>query len=44
MPITYSNTAVAEGDFVKRYKWVVSIVAFLNWKLEIKDNPGMQGQ
>jgi polysaccharide biosynthesis transport protein len=38
---SYSNTAVAEGKFVKRYK-VGKLVnlPFLNWKLEIKDNPG----
>ncbi len=44
--ITYAdnsstNTAVAVGDFVKRYK-VGQLVSlpFLNWKLQIKDNPG----
>ncbi|MCG9793941.1 polysaccharide biosynthesis tyrosine autokinase [Flavobacterium algicola] len=37
----YSNTAVVVGDFVKRYK-VGSLVSlpFLNWKLQINDNPG----
>lgn len=39
---SYSQTAVAPGDFVKRYK-VGDAVAlpFLNWKLQIKDNPGL---
>ena len=39
---SYSNTAVEIGDFVKRYK-VGDLVSlpFLNWKLQIKDNPGL---
>ena len=39
---SYSQTAVASGDFVKRYK-VGDAVAlpFLNWKLQIKDTPGL---
>lgn len=38
---SYSNTAVEVGDFVKKYK-VGELVSlpFLNWKLQIKDNPG----
>lgn len=38
---TYSNTAVQTGDFVKRYKVGEKVsLPFLNWKLQIKDNPG----
>ena len=38
---SYSQTAVAKGDFVKRYKVGEQVtLPFLNWKLEIKDNPG----
>lgn len=39
---SYSTTSVEIGDFVKRYKVgeVVSL-PFLNWKLQIKDNPGL---
>ncbi|TRX34786.1 polysaccharide biosynthesis tyrosine autokinase [Flavobacterium sp. ZT3R18] len=39
---SYSNTAVVEGEFVKKYK-VGELVSlpFLNWKLQIKDNPGL---
>lgn len=39
---SYSTTSVEIGDFVKRYKVgeVVSLT-FLNWKLQIKDNPGL---
>jgi capsular exopolysaccharide synthesis family protein len=38
---SYSNTAVATGDFVKRYKVGEQVsLPFLNWKLQIKDNPG----
>jgi len=39
---SYSTTAVEAGDFVKRYK-VGQLVSlpFLNWKLQIKDNPGL---
>ena len=38
---TYSNTSVAVGDFVKKYK-VGELVSlpFLNWRMQIKDNPG----
>lgn len=36
-----SNTAVAVGEFKKRYRvGEVVILPFLNWKLQIKDNPG----
>lgn len=39
---TYSNTAVQEGEFVKRYKVGQPVnLPFLNWKLEIKENPGL---
>ncbi|MBQ0909618.1 polysaccharide biosynthesis tyrosine autokinase [Flavobacterium sp. F-328] len=39
---TYSNTAVQEGEFVKRYKVGQQVnLPFLNWKLEIKENPGL---
>lgn len=38
---SYSTTAVAIGDFVKRYKVGEQVsLPFLNWKLQIKDNPG----
>jgi succinoglycan biosynthesis transport protein ExoP len=38
---TYGNTSVAVGDFVKRYKVGAQVaLPFLNWKLQIKDNPG----
>ncbi|KDN55337.1 polysaccharide biosynthesis tyrosine autokinase [Flavobacterium seoulense] len=38
---SYSETAVAAGDFVKKYKVGQQVsLPFLNWKLEIKDNPG----
>ena len=38
---SYGNTAVEIGDFVKRYKVGESVsLPFLNWKLQIKDNPG----
>jgi succinoglycan biosynthesis transport protein ExoP len=39
---SYSTTAVEVGDFVQRYK-VGQLVSlpFLNWKLQIKDNPGL---
>jgi len=38
---SYSNTAVEQGDFVKRYKVGEQVsLPFLNWKLQIKDNPG----
>jgi len=39
---TYSITSVAAGDFVKRYKVGQQVsLPFLNWKLQIKDNPGL---
>ena len=39
---SYGSTAVAVGDFVKRYKVGQQVsLPFLTWKLEIKDNPGM---
>lgn len=39
---TYSNTAVATGDFVKKYKVGQQVsLPFLNWKLQINDNPGI---
>lgn len=38
---SYSNTSVAQGDFVKKYKVGEQVkLPFLNWKLQIKDNPG----
>jgi capsular exopolysaccharide synthesis family protein len=38
---SYNKTAVQTGDFVKRYKVGEQVsLPFLNWKLEIKDNPG----
>ncbi|WP_348823542.1 exopolysaccharide transport family protein [Flavobacterium aestuarii] len=39
---SYTNTSVVEGDFVKKYK-VGQLVTlpFLNWKLQIKDKPGL---
>ena len=38
---SYSKTSVAVGDFVKRYKVGQTVsLPFLNWKLQIKDNPG----
>ncbi len=38
---SYSNTAVAIGDFVKKYKVGEQVsLPFLNWKLQINDNPG----
>jgi capsular exopolysaccharide synthesis family protein len=39
---TYSTTSVAVGDFVKKYKVGQQVsLPFLNWKLQIKDNPGL---
>ena len=39
---SYSNTAVETGDFVKRYKVGQQVsLPFLNWKLQINDNPGV---
>jgi succinoglycan biosynthesis transport protein ExoP len=38
---SYSNTAVVEGEFVKKYKVGERVsLPFLNWKLQIKDHPG----
>ncbi|SHG27555.1 protein involved in gliding motility EpsB [Flavobacterium segetis] len=38
---TYNNTAVAIGEFVKRYKVGEKVaLPFLNWQLQINDNPG----
>ncbi len=38
---TYSNTAVAAEDFVQRYKVGEKVsLPFLNWKLQINENPG----
>ena len=38
---SYSSTSVEKGDFVKRYKVGMPVaLPFLNWKLQIKDNPG----
>ncbi|MFV8442936.1 polysaccharide biosynthesis tyrosine autokinase [Flavobacterium sp. LB2P44] len=38
---SYRSTAVETGDFVKRYKVGQQVsLPFLNWKLQIKDNPG----
>jgi capsular exopolysaccharide synthesis family protein len=38
---SYGKTAVAVGDFVKRYKVGEQVaLPFLNWKLQIKDTPG----
>jgi capsular exopolysaccharide synthesis family protein len=38
---SYSNTAVATGDFVKKYKVGEKVsLPFLNWKLQITDNSG----
>lgn len=38
---SYRKTAVQIGDFVKRYKVGEQVsLPFLNWKLQIKDNPG----
>jgi succinoglycan biosynthesis transport protein ExoP len=39
---SYSNTAVVEGEYVKKYKVGERVsLPFLNWKLQIKDNPGL---
>lgn len=39
---SYSNTAVQRVEFVKRYKVGEQVVLpFLNWKLQINDNPGL---
>jgi capsular exopolysaccharide synthesis family protein len=38
---SYGKTAVQIGEFVKRYKVGEQVsLPFLNWKLQIKDNPG----
>jgi len=38
---TYSNTNVQPAEFVKRYKVGEQVtLPFLNWKLQINDNPG----
>ena len=38
---SYGTTSVVIGDFVKRYKVGEQVsLPFLNWKLQIKDNPG----
>lgn len=38
---SYGNTAVSVGDFVKKYKVGEQVtLPFLNWKLQIKSNPG----
>jgi succinoglycan biosynthesis transport protein ExoP len=38
---SYSNTAVEIGEFVKKYKVGEQVsLPFLNWKLQINDNPG----
>jgi len=38
---SYGKTSVAIGDFVKKYKVGEQVaLPFLNWKLQIKDNPG----
>ncbi|MGM8362821.1 polysaccharide biosynthesis tyrosine autokinase [Flavobacterium sp. ARAG 55.4] len=38
---SYSSTNVAIGDFIKQYKVGEPVsLPFLNWKLEIKENPG----
>ena len=39
---SYSNTSVVVGDFIKNYKVGERVsLPFLNWKLQIKDNPGL---
>ncbi len=38
---SYSNTTVSAGEFVKKYRVGEQVsLPFLNWKLQIKDNPG----
>ena len=38
---SYGQTAVAKGDFIKQYRVGEQVsLPFLNWKLQIKDNPG----
>ncbi|PKB17416.1 polysaccharide biosynthesis tyrosine autokinase [Flavobacterium sp. 5] len=39
---SYSTTSVVEGEFIKRYKVGEPVVLpFLNWKLQIRNNPGL---
>jgi succinoglycan biosynthesis transport protein ExoP len=39
---SYSNVVVVEGEYVKKYKVGEQVsLPFLNWKLQIKDNPGL---
>ncbi|MEN2415105.1 exopolysaccharide transport family protein [Flavobacterium mesophilum] len=39
---SYSNTAVQPIEFIKRYKVGEQVsLPFLNWKLQINDNPGL---
>lgn len=39
---SYGNTSVVEGEFVQRYKVGQKVsLPFLNWKLQINDNPGL---
>ena len=39
---SYSNTAVQPAEFVKKYKVGEQVLLpFLNWKLQITDNPGL---
>jgi succinoglycan biosynthesis transport protein ExoP len=38
---SYANTAVVEGEYVKKYKVGERVsLPFLNWNLQINDNPG----
>jgi capsular exopolysaccharide synthesis family protein len=39
---SYSDTSVVEGEYVKRFKVGQKVsLPFLNWKLQINDNPGL---
>ncbi|PVX46570.1 protein involved in gliding motility EpsB [Flavobacterium sp. 103] len=39
---SYSNTSIVEGEFVKKYKVGQKVsLPFLNWTLQINDNPGL---
>lgn len=39
---SHSNTSVVEGEFIKRYKVGQKVsLPFLNWELQINDNPGI---
>ena len=39
---SYTNNSVVEGEFVKKYKVGEQVsLPFLNWKLQIKQNPGL---